>query len=164
VLAQHRNLGDGRILNMGEIFRREARFTVTANSPTRLAGLEGMLRAAAPGAVELDRHTERLYEDTGGRPGRTIIFETYFVEGADDEARANTARAAEADWLDTPGVVGDLSPREASASGNPADLAELRSVVNDIEYNLLKAAERDGRPTEWLMDTDRLRTELQLEA
>jgi tetratricopeptide (TPR) repeat protein len=162
VLSRLRDLPDGRALNEGEISREGARFILTANSPKRLAWLEEILRAAAPAAVESDRRAERPYPEPAGRVTRKVIFETYFVDGTENEAGANASLAAEEGWLDTPRVIGDLSPREAAASGNPSDLAELHATVNDIEYNTLQA-ERGGRPTDMLMDADRLRSALSME-
>jgi SEC-C motif-containing protein len=159
LLAQLRPLPDGRTLNLGEILCKPARFTVTANSPTRLAEIEGILRTAAPAAVELDRHIERMCPEPDGRTGRRVIIETYFVDSDQAASEDGVARSAETGWLDTPGVIGDLSPRDAAATGN---LAELRATINDIEYIMLEA-KRDRRPTDGLMDADRLRAALQLE-
>jgi hypothetical protein len=163
LFAQHCDLPDGRTLSKGEILRRGARFIVTANSPARLAELEGILCAAAPAADELERTTERLYPEPEGRVTRKVIFETYFMDSTgEDEANARTSAHAEQHWSDKPGVIGDLSPREAAADGNPAELAELHAIINDVEYITLQA-ERDGRPADTLMDADRLRSALSLE-
>ncbi|MBW0009034.1 MAG: SEC-C domain-containing protein [Pseudonocardiales bacterium] len=165
VLAWHRQLPDGRVLNLGQIERAGEDFTVTANSPTRLADLEAQLRDVAPDAVEHDRHAERLSPDPDGSQARRLIVESYFLDkGSEDdpaEAADRVARDAETSWPDTPGVVGELSPREAAASGDPATLAELRSTVDDIEATLLQA-QRAGRPTAGLMNPHRLRDALGL--
>jgi hypothetical protein len=98
-----------------------------------------------------------------GRVGRTVILETYFVDGGQVSREHDIGIHAETAWLDTPGVVGDLSPREVAAADNPADLAELRSIIDDIEYIRLEA-KRDRRSTDGLMDADRLRSALHLNA
>ncbi len=166
VVAWRRELPDGRVLNLGQIERAGEDFTVTANSPSRLAELEAQLCDAAPDAVEGDRHAKRASEDPGGREARILIVESYFLnESSIDDARVATDRMAhdaETRWLDTPDVVGELSPRDAAASGDPAVLAELRSTVDDIEATLLQA-QRAGRPTAGLMNPHRLRTALSLE-
>jgi SEC-C motif len=166
VLAWHRNLPDGRVLNLGQIDRSGADFTLTANSPARLAALEAQLRDIAPDAIEGDRRAERLSPDPDGREGRTVILESYFLDTSSaaeaSEAAERLSRSVETSWLDTPGVVSDLSPREATASGDPAILAELRSTVDDIEATLLQA-QRAGRPTTGLMSPHRLRNALVLE-
>jgi hypothetical protein len=161
VLAFHRLLPDGRTLSLGEIRREGSRFTVTANSPVRLAALEDILRTAAPAAVEVNRHAERMCPEPDGRVGRTVILETYFVAGEQVSSGLDIAMNAETIWLDQPGVIGDLSPREVAAANNPADLTELRSIIDDIEYILLDA-KRDRRRTDGLMDPDRLRSALHL--
>ena len=165
VVAWHRALPDGRVLNLGQINRTGEDFTVTANSPTRLAELEAQLRDVAPDAVERDRHAERLSEDPDGREGRIVIAESYFLDtnsAADvGEATERMSRDVETSWLDNPGVIGELSPQEAAASGDPAILAELRSTVDDIEATLLQA-QRAGRPTAGLMSPHRLRDALAL--
>lgn len=162
----HRDLPDGRVLNLGQINRAGEDFTITANSPTRLAELEAQLRDVAPDAVERDRGAERLSEDPDGREGRIVIAESYFLDASSaadaNEAAERLSRDVETSWLDTPGVVGDLSPREAAASRDPAILAELRSTVDDIEATLLQA-QRAGRPTTGLMSPHRLRNALALE-
>ncbi len=166
LIAWHRHLPDGRVLNLGVIQRDGDDFTVTANSPARLAELEAQLHDAAPDAVEGDRHAERLSEDPDGREGRPVIVESYFLDGRSDgdegEASERLARNAETSWLDTPGVIGDLSPREAAASGDPAIRAELRSTVDDVEATLLQT-QRAGESTTGLMDPHRLRETLALE-
>ena len=166
VLAWHRDLPDGRVLNLGQIDRAGEDFTVTANSPTRLAELEAQLRDIAPDAVERDRHAERLSEDPDGREARSLIVESYVLDASSEvdpaEAADRVTREAEISWLDAPGVVGDLSPREAAASRNPAIRAELRSTVDDVEATLLQS-QRAGRPTAGLMNPHRLRDALALE-
>jgi hypothetical protein len=71
-LALHRCVPDGRTLYLGEIHRDGPRFTVTANSPARLDMLDDILRAAAPAAVEVDRHDDieciMLEAKRDGRP------------------------------------------------------------------------------------------------
>ncbi|MGH3896776.1 MAG: SEC-C metal-binding domain-containing protein [Pseudonocardiaceae bacterium] len=165
LVAWHRNLPDGRVLSLGQIERAGEDFTVTANSPARLAALESRLRDVAPDAVECDRHTERLSPDPDGREGRTAIMESYLldVDSAADlgDSADRMSRDAEAGWLDTPGVIGDLSPRQAAASSDPAILAELRSTVDDVEATLLQT-QRAGRPTVGLMNPHRLRDALTL--
>jgi hypothetical protein len=165
VIAWHRDLPDGRVLNLGQIDRAGDDFTVTANSPTRLAELEAQLRDVAPDAVERDRRAERLSEDPDGREGRIVISESYFLDASSPadarEAAERLSRDVETSWLDTPGVIGDLSPQEAAASGDPAILAELRSTVDDIEATLLQA-QRAGQPTAGLMSPHRLRNALAL--
>ena len=166
VIDWHRSLPDGRVLNLGQIQRAGEDFTVTANSSARLAELEAHLRDVAPDAIERDRHTERLSPDPDGRPGRTVIMESYFLgagSAADTgESADQLSRNAEASWLDTPGVIGDLSPRDAAASSDRAILAELRSTVDDVEATLLQA-QRAGRPTTGLMSPHRLRDALALD-
>ncbi|MGH3829567.1 MAG: YecA family protein, partial [Pseudonocardiaceae bacterium] len=165
VVAWRRELPDGRVLNLGQIERASEDLTVTANSPARLAELEAQLREVAPDAVEGDRHAKRISEDPGGREARILIVESYFLDESPDddpaEATDRVTRDAETSWLDTPDVVGELSPRDAAASGDPAVLAELRSTVDDIEATLLQA-QRAGRPTAGLMNPRRLRTALAL--
>jgi hypothetical protein len=166
LIAWHRPLPDGRVLSLGEIQRAGEDFTVTANSPARLAELEAHLRDVAPDAVERDRHTERLSEDPKGREARTLIYENYVLDATSaadaGEAADRISRNVEASWLDTPGVIGDLSPRDAAASSDRAILAELRSTVDDVEATLLQA-QRAGRPTTGLMNPHRLRDALALE-
>jgi hypothetical protein len=72
------------------------------------------------------------------------------------------SRNAEASWLDTPGVIGDLSPRAAAGSSDRAIRAELRSTVDDVKSTLLQA-QRAGRPTTCLMNPHRLCDALTLE-
>ncbi|MGH3575026.1 MAG: hypothetical protein ACRDUW_24955, partial [Pseudonocardiaceae bacterium] len=69
------------------------------------------------------------------------------------------SRDAETRWLDAPGVIGDLSPREAAVSDDPAIRAELRSIIDDVEAILLQT-ERAGQPTTGLMNPHRLRKAL----
>jgi tetratricopeptide (TPR) repeat protein len=160
-----RELPDGRVLNLGQIRRAGEDFTVTANSPARLAELEAQLRDIAPDAIAGDRHAKRLSEDPNGREGRTVIVESYFLDTSCvtdlNEATDHMSRAVETNWLGTPGVIGELSPQEAAASGDPAILAELRSTVDDIEATLLQA-QRAGRSTAGLMSPHRLRNALAL--
>ena len=166
LIGWHRQVPDGRVLSLGQIYRAGEDFTVTANSPARFAELEAQLRDVAPDAVERDRHVQRLSQDPGGREARTAILESYLVtttSSADaDEPADRMSRDVEAGWLDTPGVIGDLSPREAAASSDPAVLAELRSTVDDVEATLLQA-QRAGQPTAGLMSPHRLREALLLE-
>ncbi|MDQ3760392.1 MAG: SEC-C domain-containing protein [Actinomycetota bacterium] len=166
IIAWHRHQPDGRVLSLGEIHWAGEDFTVTANSPARLAELEAQLRDAAPDAVERDRRVERLSPDPEGREGRTIIFESYFLDaGSDDdagEAADRMSRDIEASWLDARGVIGDLSPREAAASSDRAILTELRSTIDDVEATLLQT-QRAGRPTTGLMNPHRLREALAID-
>jgi hypothetical protein len=166
VLAWHRHQPDGRILNLGVIERAGEQFTLTANSPARLAHLEAQLLEVAPGAREQQRHAERLSQDPGDREARTLIVDSYFVEASTvaDEADAaeQLSRDAETSWLDTPGIIGDLSPRQAAASGDASVRAELRSMVDDIEAILLQT-QRAGQSTAGLMSPHRLREALDLE-
>lgn len=165
VVAWHRHQADGRVLNLGTIQRAGEEFTLIANSPARLANLETRFREVAPHAVERDRHAERLSQDPGGREARTLLVDSYFtnastVSDADDTAE-RLGRDAETRWLDHPRVIGDLSPREAAASSDPAILAELRCTVDDVEAILLEA-QRAGEPTTGLMSPHRLREALGL--
>jgi hypothetical protein len=166
VIDWHRPLPDGRVLSLGQIQRAGEDFTITANSLPRLAELEAHLRDVAPDAVEQDRHTKRLSPDPDGRPGRTVIMESYFLDAGSaaetDESADQLSRNAEASWLDTPGVIGDLSPRAAAGSSDRAIRAELRSTVDDVEATLLQA-QRAGRPTTCLMNPHRLCDALTLE-
>ncbi|MGH3966036.1 MAG: hypothetical protein ACRDRY_22760, partial [Pseudonocardiaceae bacterium] len=166
LVGWHRHLPDGRVLSLGQIQRAGEDFTVTANSPARLAELEAHLRDVAPDAIERDRHAERLSPDPDGREGRTAILESYVLnaESAGDvgESADRMSRDAEASWLDAPGVIGDLSPREAATSSDHTMRAELRSTVDDVEATLLQA-QRAGRPTAGLMSAPRLRAALSLE-
>ncbi|MGH3889589.1 MAG: YecA family protein [Pseudonocardiaceae bacterium] len=166
LVAWHRPLPDGRVLSLGEIHRAGQDFTVTANSPARLAELETHLRDVAPDAVERDRHTERLSPDPDGRDGRIAILESYFLDAGSaaeaGESADQMSRNAEASWLDTPGVIGDLSPRDAASCSDRTIHAELRSTVDDVEATLLQA-QRAGRPTAGLMSPHRLRDALALE-
>jgi hypothetical protein len=165
VIDSHRQLPDGRVLSLGQIHRSGDEFTVTANSPTRLAELEAHLHKVAPDAIERDRTAERLSPDPDGREGRTVMMESYFLDTSltdADEAADHLSCDAEASWLDIPGVIGDLSPRDAAASDDPAILAELRSTIDDIEATLLQT-QRTGKPTTGLMNPHRLRDALDLE-
>jgi SEC-C motif len=165
LVAWHRQLPDGRMLSLGQIERAGKEFTLTANSPARLADLETQLRAVAPDAAERDRHAKRLSPDPDGRSGQTLVVESYFLDAgsaAAGEAADRVSHAAETSWLDTPGVIGELSPRDAAASGDPAILTELRAMIDDIEATLLQT-QRAGRPTACLMDPHRLRNALALE-
>jgi hypothetical protein len=163
LIAWHRKLPDDRMLSLGQIERTGKDFILTANSPTRLAELEAHLRDLAPDAVERDRRVEPLSQDSSG--GRTVILESYFLNAnsaADtEEAADRLSREVETSWLDAPGVIGDLSPRDAAASSDRAILAELRSTVDDVEATLLQA-QRAGRPTRGLMNPHRLRDALAL--
>jgi tetratricopeptide (TPR) repeat protein len=165
VLAWHRHQPDGRVLNLGAIERAGEEFTLVANSPARLTNLETRLREVAPDAVERDRHAKRLSEDPGDRKARTLILDSYFTDASTattaDEAAERLGRDAETNWLDHPRVIGDLSPREAAASDDPAVLAELRCMVDDIEAILLQT-QRAGKPTTGLMNPQRLRDALGL--
>ncbi len=165
LVAWHRDLPDGRVLGLGQIERDGDDFIVTANSPSRLAELEAQLRDVAPDAVERDRRIERISPDPDGREARNMILDSYLLD-ADSAADAGESadrmsRDVESSWLDTPGVIGDLSPREAAASDR-AIRAELRSTIDDIEATLLQA-QRAGRPTTGLMSPHRLRDALALE-
>jgi hypothetical protein len=166
VLSWHRGQPDGRVLNLGVIERAGEQFTLTANSPARLANLEAQLREIAPDAAEQDRHAERLSPDPGDREARTLILDSYFVdtstETGEAEAAEQLARDAETSWLDAPGIIGDLSPRQAAASSDDAIRAELRSMVDDIEAILLQTR-RAGQSTAGLMSPHRLREALDLE-
>jgi hypothetical protein len=166
VLAWHRHQPDGRVLNLGVIERAGEEFTLIANSPARLTGLETRLREIVRDAVEQDRHAERLSQDPGDREARTLIVDSYFVDAStvSDEAEAaeQLSRDAEANWLDIPGIIGALSPRQAAASEDPAVRAELRSTVDDVELILLQA-QRAGQPTVGLMSPHRLREALGLD-
>jgi hypothetical protein len=165
LIGWHRQVPDGRVLSLGQIYRAGEDFTVTANSPARLAELEAHLCDVAPDAVERDRHAQRLSQDPGDREPRTAILESYLVNttsAADtDEPVDRMSRTVEAGWLDTPGVIDGLSPREAAASSDSAILAELRSTVDDVEATLLQA-QRAGQPTAGLMNPHRLRDALGL--
>jgi SEC-C motif len=168
LIARHRPQSDGRVLHLGEIVRCGEDLTVTANSPARLAELEGILLDVAPGAVERGRRMDRTSPepDPGGPEGRTIVFETYFYGGGpginEDHVTERMGRDAEAAWLDNSGAIGDLTPRQAAASTDPAILTELRSLVDDIEAVFL-AARRERRATTGLLDPDRLRRVLGLD-
>ncbi|MGH4000452.1 MAG: YecA family protein, partial [Pseudonocardiaceae bacterium] len=166
LIAWHRPLPDGRVLSLGQIERAGEDFTITANSPARLAELEAYLLDIASDAVERDRHTERISPDPDGREARTMILESYFLDATSaaeaGESADQMSRKAETSWLDTPGVIGDLSPRDAAAASDRAILAELRSTVDDVEATLLQA-QRAGQPTKGLMNPHRLRDALMLE-
>lgn len=180
VLGRHRQVPDGRVLSLGQIHRAGKILTVTANSPSRLAELEAVLREVAPDGTEQDRHTERLSPEPGERAGRVLVKESYHLDpaspGNDDptegpadssatESPADAADrlswAAEARWLHTPGVIGELSPTAAARADDPAVLAELRSTVDDAEATLLQI-QRAGHPTAGLMNPRRLRAALGL--
>ena len=166
VLAWHRRQPDGRVLNLGIIERAGEQFTLIANSPARLAHLEAQLLEAAPAALEQQRHAERLSPDPGDREARILIMDSYFLDAGtvtdQDEAADQLSRDAETSWLDTGGIIGDLSPRQASASNDAAVRAELRSTIDDIEAILLQT-QRAGQQTAGLMNPDRLREVLGLE-
>ncbi|HEX8933446.1 MAG TPA: SEC-C domain-containing protein [Pseudonocardiaceae bacterium] len=164
VIAWHRHLSDGRVLNLGVIERAGEKFTLTANSPARLSYLEAQLREVAPDAVERDRRAERLSQDPGDREARTLVVDSYFVEASPDDAEAadRLSRDAEMSWLDAPRVIGNLSPREAADSNDHAVLAELRCMVDDIEAILLQT-QRAKQPTTGLMNPERLREALGLD-
>jgi hypothetical protein len=165
VVAWHRQLADGRVMNLGVIHRTGNDFTVVANSPARLAELENQLRDVAPEAVERDRQAKRVSAEPDGPDGRTIILESYYLDAtATDDAEDTTERLggeAETSWLDTPGVIGELSPRDAASSSDPAIRAELSSTIDDVEAILLQT-QRAGQPTTGLMDPRRLREALAL--
>lgn len=166
LISWHRYQPDGRVLSLGSIERSGEEFTLVANSPARLTDLETQFRDAAPSAVERDRHTKRLSEDPGGREGRVLILDSYFTDARtvtnSDEAAERMGRDAETSWLDAPRVIGELSPREAAASGDPAVRAELRCTVDDIEAILLQT-QRAGKPTTGLMSPHRLREALEID-
>ncbi|MGH3786213.1 MAG: YecA family protein [Pseudonocardiaceae bacterium] len=168
-IALHRHLPDGRVLSLGQIRRVGVDFALSANSPARLAELEAHLHDVTPDAVECDRHAERLSEDSDSRKGRIIISESYFLDAnsaaeggaAEGTAAYRMSRDLETSWLDTPGVIGDLSPREAAASDDPAIRAELCSTIDDVEATW-PHIQRAGRSTTGLMSADRLRDALGL--
>jgi hypothetical protein len=166
VLAWHRKQPDGRVLNLGVIEHAGEQFTLIANSPARLAHLETQLREVAADAVEQQRHAERLSPDPGDREARTLILDSYFLDAGtvaeQGEAADQLSQDAETSWLDTAGIIGDLSPRQAAASGDAAVRAELRSTIDDIEAILLQT-QRAGQPTAGLMSPHRLRETLGLE-
>jgi hypothetical protein len=153
------------VLSLGQIYRAGEDFTITANSLARLAELEAQLRHVAPDAVERDRHAQRMSQDPGDREARTAILESYLVNTTSvadaDESADRMSRDVEAGWLDTPGIIDGLSPREAATSSDPAILAELRSTLDDVEATLLQA-QRAGQPTAGLMNPHRLRDALAL--
>jgi len=163
VVAWQRAEPDGRVLHLGAIHRDGDDFTVTANSPARIAELEAILRDAAPDATERDRRAERRSPDPDGRDARSVIMESYYVTpdpaGSASEAAERLSRETETGWLDTPGVIGELTPREAATSTDPAILAELRSMIDDVEATRLQA-QRAGQSTAGLMDAQRLRERL----
>lgn len=173
VVAWHRPVPDGRVISLGEIIRSGDELTVTANSPARLAELETILRDVAPDAAERDRQVERFSPDPEGREARIVILEHYFLDAGSTDGTGSTgdtagapvpaaermARHAEAGWLDTPGVIEELTPREAAVSTDPEIRAELRSMIDDVEATLLQAR-RAGRPTAVLMSPQRLRDAL----
>jgi SEC-C motif-containing protein len=160
VVAWHRQLPDGRVLNLGVIQRTGDSLTVSANSLARLAELESQLRDVVPEAVELSRQAKRVSEEPDGREGRAIILDSYYLDAtAAPDADERLSRDAETSWLDAPGVIGELSPREAAASDDPAIRAELRSIIDDVEAILLQT-ERAGQPTTGLMSPHRLRAAL----
>ena len=162
VVARHRPGLDGRVLSLGQIHRDGTEFTVTANSPTRLAELESVLRDIAPGAAEQDRRAERLSPDPGDREARVLVSETYYLDTGSPDSTVTAermSRDAETAWLDAPGVIGDLSPRETAATDDPALRAELRSLIDDVEATRLQA-QRAGYPCAGLMDPQRLRDAL----
>lgn len=165
VVARHRPGPDGRVLSLGRILRDGDEFTVTANSPARLADLESVLRDVAPDATELDRRAERISPEPGDREGRVLVKESYYLDAGSLEntvaAAERMSRDSETAWLDTPGVIGDLSPREAAAADDPALRSELRSLIDDVEATLLQA-QRAGYPSAGLMDPQRLRDALDL--
>ncbi|MGH3910209.1 MAG: YecA family protein [Pseudonocardiaceae bacterium] len=168
VVARRRPVPDGRVLSLGQIHRDGDEFTLNANSPARLAELEAVLRDVAPDAAEQDRRAERLSPDPCDREPRVLVKESYYLDAGSDDDTDNTvaaaermSRDAETAWLDTPGVIGDLSPRETAATDDPALRAELRSLIDDVEATLLQA-QRAGRPSAGLMDPQRLRDALEL--
>ncbi|HKR49454.1 MAG TPA: SEC-C metal-binding domain-containing protein [Pseudonocardiaceae bacterium] len=160
LVARHRDLPDGRVLGLGQIERDGDDFTVTANSPSRLADLEAHLLDVAPDAVERDRRIERISPEPDGREARTMILDSYLLDA--DSAADQIGRDVEAIWLDTPGVIGNLSPRDAAISSDRAIRTELHSTIDDVEANLLQA-QRAGQPTACLMNPHRLRDALALE-
>ncbi|MGH3793973.1 MAG: SEC-C domain-containing protein [Pseudonocardiaceae bacterium] len=166
-VALHRPIPDGRVLSLGQICRTGEDLTISANSPARLTELETILHETAPDAVERDRHAEPLSPDPDpdGREGQILILESYFLDLDADSAESASeqlSRDAEAGWLDTPGVIDGLTPREAAACIAPAVRVELRSMIDDIEATLLHTR-RTGRPTTGLMDPHRLREALSLQ-
>ena len=166
VVCWHRQLPDGRVLNLGVIERAGDQFTLVANSPARLSALEAQLREVAEDAVEQERHVEPLSQNPGDREARTLIVDSYFMDAStvadETDAAEQLGRDAEIRWLDDPGIIGDLSPRQAAASSDPAVRAELRSMVDDIEVILLQT-QRAGQPTAGLMSPHRLREALGLD-
>ncbi|MGH3938569.1 MAG: YecA family protein [Pseudonocardiaceae bacterium] len=170
VVAWQRTVPDGRLLHLGAIHRDGDDFTITANSPARIAELEAILHDAAPDAVERDRRAERRSPEPDGREARSVILESYYLtpepeasaSGGAATAAERLSRDTEAGWLDTPGVIGDLTPREAAASTDPAILAELRSMIDDVEATHLQA-QRAGQSTAGLMDSQRLREHLHIQ-
>ena len=124
------------------------------------------MREVAEDAVEQDRHVEPLSQNPGDREARTLIVDSYFMDAStvadETDAAEQLGRDAEIRWLDDPGIIGDLSPRQAAASSDPAVRAELRSMVDDIEVILLQT-QRAGQPTAGLMSPHRLREALGLD-
>ncbi|MGH3916947.1 MAG: SEC-C domain-containing protein [Pseudonocardiaceae bacterium] len=170
VVAWQRAVPDGRVLHLGAIRRDGDDFTVTANSPARIGELEAILRDVAPDAAEGDRRAERRSPEPDGREARSVILESYYLTpepatstpGSAATAAERLSRETEAGWLDTPGVIGDLTPREAATSTDSAILAELRSMIDDVEATRLQA-QRAGQSTAGLMDAQRLREHLRVQ-
>jgi hypothetical protein len=147
---------DGRQASRGQVTREGRRWTLSANSRERLAGLAGIVRQAAPGAREVSRTARRM----GGAPARrakTVMVESFlFTPGTDPESegpRGHTRAWADA-TIDTLG----MTPREAARAGGRARDG-LEMLLDDLQWRENRQAEAGDPP---LMDVAWARRELVL--
>jgi hypothetical protein len=161
-LAEHAEI-DGKTVSRGSVTRAGRRWTLSANSRERLAALAERVRAAAPDAREVSRRHERMGggPPADGRPGRTLILDSYLVPGEADldeqQMQSEVFRGFSESWLDTP-VCHGLTPRQAAKAGGDARV-ELEATLDDMQWRAERLRE-EGKPPPPPMDVDRLRREV----
>jgi hypothetical protein len=159
-LAEHAEI-DGKTVSRGSVTRAGQRWTLSANSRERLAALADRVRAAVPDAREVSRRDERIGggPPADGRPGRTLILDSYPVPGkagpGEQQMRSEVLRGFSESWLDTP-VCNGLTPRQAAKAGGDARV-ELEAILDDMQWRAERLREQ-GKPPP--MDVARLRREV----
>jgi hypothetical protein len=159
-LAEHAKI-DGKTVSRGSVTRAGRRWTLSANSRERLAALAERVRAAASDAREVSRRHQRMGggPPADGRPGRTLILDSYPVPGGADldeqQVQSEVFRGFSESWLDTP-VCQGLTPRQAAKAGGDARV-ELEAILDDMQWRAERLRE-EGKPPP--MDVDRLRREV----
>jgi hypothetical protein len=156
---------DGKTVSLGQVTREGRRWTLTANSQERLAALETLVRAEAPAAQEVSRHTERIGGEPprDGRTVRTLIVDNYLAPADPrmdhQQAGQEFLQRATESWVDTPMSLG-MTPREAALAGGEAR-TELEAILDDLQWSNDRNRER-GRPS--TMNVPWIREELGIPA